>query len=103
MKRQLVLFSCSCLHQLQGDQKLEEETSKSFNVFMRRMDGLSPSHFHGVHINDSSIVEDLLLLNIRLFQIDIVERYVNSEIARRSVQKHENTVQSKNTIFIHAL
>ena len=38
-------------------------------------------------------VEDLLTLNILLYDIDIVDGNIVGELARRSVQKYENTVQ----------
>ena len=44
-------------------------------------------------MNDIPIVEDLLSLNILLFDIDIVDGNIIGELARRSVQKYENTVQ----------
>ena len=37
------------------------------------MDGLNADHFQGVHMNDIPIVEDLLTLNILLYDIDIVD------------------------------
>ena len=37
------------------------------------MDGLSPNQFQGVHMNDIPIVEDMLTLNILLYDIDIVD------------------------------
>ena len=40
---------------------------------MSRLDGLNPSQFHGVHMNDIPSVEDLLLLNIILYIIHIEE------------------------------
>ena len=57
------------------------------------MDGLSANQFQGVHKNDVPFVEDLLTLNILLYDIDIVDGNNIGELARRSVQKHENTVQ----------
>ena len=57
------------------------------------MDGLSPNHFQGVHMNDIRIVEDLLTLNILLYDIDIVDGNIGGELARRSVQKYEKTVR----------
>ena len=57
------------------------------------MDGLSPNQFQGVHMNDIPIVEDLLTLNILLYDIDIVDGDILGELARRSVQKYENTVR----------
>ena len=44
-------------------------------------------------MNDIPIVADLLLLNILLYDIDIVEGNIKRELARPSVQKHENTVR----------
>ena len=57
------------------------------------MDGLSADHFQGVHMNDIPIVEDLLTLNILLYDIDIVDGNIVGEIARRSVKKYEKTVR----------
>ena len=42
------------------------------------MDGLSPNQFKGVHMNDIPIVEDLLTLNILLYDIDIVDGNMES-------------------------
>ena len=80
-------------HNLHGFQRLEEETSKLFNLFINEMDGLSPNQFQGVHMNDIPTVEDLLTLNILLYDIDIVDGNIVGEVARRSVQKDENTVR----------
>ena len=57
------------------------------------MDGLSPNQFQGVHMNGIPTVEDLLTLNILLYDIDIVDGNIIGELARRSVQKYENTVR----------
>ena len=57
------------------------------------MDGLSPNQFQGAHMNDSPTVEDLLALNILLYDVDIVDGNIVGELARRCVQKYENTVR----------
>ena len=44
-------------------------------------------------MNDIPFVEDLLTLNIVLYDIDIVDGNINGELARRIVQKYENTVR----------
>ena len=44
-------------------------------------------------MNDIPTVEDLLTLNILLYDIDIVDGNIVGELARRSVQKNENTVR----------
>ena len=88
----LCLFRALALH-LHGTQRLEEETSKLFNLFINKMNGLSADQFQGVHMNDIPIVEDLLTLNILLYDIDIVDGNIVGELVRRSVHKYENTVR----------
>ena len=44
-------------------------------------------------MNDISTAEDLITLNIVLYDIDIVDGNIVGELARRSVQKHENTLR----------
>ena len=87
----LCLFRALVLH-LQRNKRLENETSQIFIAFMSRMDKLSPSQLQGVHMNDISIVEDLLLLIVLLYDIDNVEGSILSELAWRSVKRLENTV-----------
>ena len=81
----LCLFRALALH-LQGTQRLEKETSKFFNLFINKIDGLSADQFQGVHMNDIPVVEDLLTLNVLLFVIDIVDGNIVGELARRSVK-----------------
>ena len=52
----LCLF-CAIAFHLHGNQELDEETSKLFNLFMNKMDGLSAEQFQGVHMNDILLVE----------------------------------------------
>ena len=58
----LRLFRSLALH-FHGTQRLEEETSKLFNLFIIKMDGLRANQFQGVHMNDIPFVEDLLTLS----------------------------------------
>ena len=51
---------------------------------------MSADQFQGVHMNDIPFVEDLLTLNILLYDIDIVDGNIIGELARRSVQKLRN-------------
>ena len=44
-------------------------------------------------MNEIPFVEDLLTLNILLYDIDIVDGNIVVELGRRSVQKYENTVR----------
>ena len=88
----LCLFRALALH-LDGNQRLEEETSKLFKFVINKKDGLSSNQFRRVHMNDIPTVEDLLTLNILLYDIDIVEGNILGELPRRSVQNFENTVR----------
>ena len=88
----LCLVCAPALH-LHGNQRLEEKTSKIFDWFKIKMDGLSPNHFKGVHMNDIPIVEDLLTLNILLYGTDFVDGNILGELARRSVQEYDNIVR----------
>ena len=57
------------------------------------MDGLSSNQLQGVQMNDNPTVEDLLTLNILLYDVYIVNGNSIGEFARRSVQKFNNTVR----------
>ena len=67
----LCLFRALALH-LHGNEKLklEEETSKFFNLFINNSEERDVSKFQGVHLNDIPKTEDLLQLNILLYDID---------------------------------
>ena len=55
------LFRALALH-LHGNEKLEGETSKIFNLFLNDCGEGAPSKFQSVHITDIPKVEDLLQL-----------------------------------------
>ena len=57
------------------------------------MDGPSTNQFQAFHMNDIPTVEDLLTLNILLYDIDIVDGNIVGKLARRSVKKYQNTVR----------
>ena len=88
----LCLFRASVLH-LHGNKKLEEETSKIFNLFLNNSEEGDVSKFQGLHLNDIPKVEDLSQLNIFLYDIDFVDGEFIAELCRRSIQKYENSVK----------
>ena len=97
----LCLFRVLALH-LHGTQRMEAETSNLFNLLIKKMDGLSPNRLQGVQMNDIPIVEDLITLNIVLYDIHIVDGNIMRELAWRGAQKYENTVRQlsyNNQIF----
>ena len=92
MKPQFVFLSCACSPHSRKS-TTGRRTSKLFSLILNKMDGLSADQFQGVHMNDIPIVEGLLTLNILLYDIDIVDGNLVGELARRNVQRHENTVR----------
>ena len=88
----LSLFRALTLH-LHGNKKLEEETSKTFKLFLNNSEARDVSKFQGVHLNDIPKVEDLLQLNIFFYDIDFVDEDVIGELCRRGNQKYQKSVK----------
>ena len=88
----LSLFRALALHS-HGNKKLEEDTSKNFKFFLNNSEEGDVSKFQGVHLNDIPKVEDLSQLNNFLYDINFVDGELIGELARRSIQKYENSVK----------
>ena len=88
----LCLFRALALH-LHGNKKLEKETSKIFNFFLNNSEEGDVSKFQGVPLKDIPKMEDLLQLNIFLYDIDFVDGELIGELCRRSIQEYENSVK----------
>ena len=88
----LCLFRAVALH-LFGNERLEEKTSKIFNLFLNNCGEGDPSKFQGVHMTDIPKDEDLMQLNIFLYDIDFVDGELIGELCRRSIQKCEKGVK----------
>ena len=65
----LCLFRALALH-LHGNKKLQEETSKIFNLLLNNGEEGDPLKFRGVHMTKNPKVE-MLHLNILLYDIDL--------------------------------
>ena len=78
---------------LHGNKKREDETSKIFILFLKNSEETDPSKFQGGHMTDIPKVEELLQLNIFLYDIDFVDGELIGELARRSIQKFEKSVK----------
>ena len=68
----LFLFRALALH-LHASPKFVDETSKNFFCFIDKKDECNPNQFPGAQTNDLLQVEDMLLLDIFLYEIDVVE------------------------------
>ena len=88
----LYLFRALALH-LHGIERLEEETSKLFNIFLEKTSGTEPANFRGVCMEDTAAVEGFVQADIFLYDNGNVAGSMIGELARRSVRKHSNTVR----------
>ena len=88
----LCLFRAVALH-LFGNERLEEETSKIFKLFLNNFGEGDPPKFKGVHMTDIRKVEDLMQLNIFLYDIDFVDGELIGDLCGKSIQKYEKSVK----------
>ena len=91
-KDNLCLFRALALH-LHGIERLEEETSKLFNLFLVNSTNPDPSKFQGVCMDDIPSVEDIVGNNVFIYDIDLIDGAMVGELARRSIKKYEKNVQ----------
>ena len=88
----MTIFAFPDIHLFDND-RLAEETSKFFIFFLNNCGEADPSKFQGVHMTDIPKVEEMLQLNIFLYDIDFVDGELIGELARRSIQKCEKSVK----------
>ena len=86
------LFRALALH-LHGNERLEEETSKFFNLFLVNSTNPDPSKFQGVCMDATPSVEDIVGINDFIYDIDFIDGAMVGEVARRSIKKYEKNVQ----------
>ena len=91
-KDNLCLFRALAFH-LHGNERLEEETSKLFNLFLVNSTNPDPSKFQGVCMDDIPSVEDIVSINIFIYDIDLIDGAIIGELARRSIKKYKKSVQ----------
>ena len=78
---------------LHGNEKLEEETSKIFSLFLNNSEERNPSKIQCFHMTDIPKVEETLQLNIFHYDTDFVDEELIGELARISIQKFEKSVK----------
>ena len=84
-KDNLCLLRALALH-LHGNERLEEETSKLFNLFLINPD---LSKVQGVCTDDYPSVEDLVATKLFTNDIDLIDDAMVEELARQSIKKYE--------------
>ena len=88
----LCLFRALALH-LHGIERLEDETSKLFNLFLVNSTNHDPSKFQGVCMDDIPSVEDIVGINIFIYDIELIDGAMVGELARRSIKKYKKSIQ----------
>ena len=88
----LYLFRALALH-LHGNERLEDETSKLFNLFLVNSINSDPSKFQGVCMDDIPSVEDIVGINLFIYDINLIDGAMVAELSRRSIKKYEKNVQ----------
>ena len=78
---------------MRGNERLEEETSNLFNLFLVNSKNPDPSKFQAVCMDDIPSVEDIVAINIFKYDIDFIDGAMVGELARRSIKKYEKSVQ----------
>ena len=91
-KDNLCLFRALALH-LHGNERLEEETSKLFNLFLVKSTNSDLSKFQGVCMDDIPAVENIVGISIFIYDIDLIDGAMVGELARRSIKMYEKNVQ----------
>ena len=84
-KDNLCLFRALALH-LRGNERLEEEISKLFNLFLVNSTNPDPSKFQGVCMDNIPSGEDIVGINIFIYDIVIIDGAMVEELARRSIK-----------------
>ena len=69
-------------HHLHGNVRLEEETSKIFNLFLNNCGEADPSKLQVVHMTDIPKAEEMLQLNIFLHDIDFMDGELIGQLER---------------------
>ena len=82
----IYVFSALALH-LHGNERLEEETSNLFNLFLEKTIGIDPTNLRGVCMEDVAAAECVVQAEIFLYDINIVDGSMTGELPRRTVGK----------------
>ena len=86
-------FSCVLALHLHGNDRLKEETSKLFNLFLVNSTNPDPSKFQGVCRDEIPSVEGIVGINIFIYNIDLIDGAMVGELVPRSIKMYQKTVQ----------
>ena len=87
----LCLFIALDLH-LHGNERLEDEKSKLFNLFLINSKKPDSSKFQGVCMDAIPSLEVIVVIKIFIFAIDYIDGAKFGELARRIIKKYKKNV-----------
>ena len=90
-KENLCLFRALALH-LHENERLEEEKSKLFNLFLINSTNPEPSEFQGVCMDNIPSGEYVVGISIFIYDIDLSDGAMVGEFARRNIKKYKKKV-----------
>ena len=73
-----------------GHTDLDSHTSMYFTEFISKF-GYDPDTFRGVSVEDFTVVEEIVQINIFIYDFDIQEGEYVGELARRSIGRFDKT------------
>ena len=91
-KDNLCLFRALAL-QLHRNARLEEETSKLFNLFIIISTNPDPSKLQGDCMENIPSVEDIVGIKTFIYDIDLFDGAMVGELAQRCIKKYQKKVQ----------
>ena len=81
-KDNLCVLRALAFHLHGKDKRLEEETSKSFNLLLSSSTNPDPSNFQEFSVDDNRTVEDIVGINVFIYEIDLFDGAMVGELAR---------------------
>ena len=78
---------------MNGNERLEEETSTFLNCILINSTNPDPPKSQGFCMDDNPSVEVIVGINIFIYDIDFIDGSVVGELARRSIKKYKKIVQ----------
>ena len=92
-KVNLCLFRALAFNLHGNHTRLEEGTSKLFNLSLIYITNPDPSKFQGVCMDDIPSLEDIVGISIFIYDIDFSDAPMFGELAQRSIKTYEKKVQ----------
>ena len=90
-KDNLCLFHAMARY-MNGHNDLDSHTSRYFTEFISNS-GKDPENFRGVSVEDLPVVEEIVQMNISIYDFDIQEGEYVGELTRRSIGRFNKTVK----------